>query len=73
LTLNENEIYYQIVQNSLAELLNSKDVSIGQKLFVLNIYIENLNEFGIKCLMKIRSDCLNIFIKLSFEAISQLK
>jgi hypothetical protein len=73
LTINENEIYYQIVKRSLLELLNSKDESIGQKLFVLNIFIENLNEFGNKCLMNIRSDCLNVFIKLSLEAIFELK
>lgn len=73
MTINENEIYYQIVKSSLFELLNSKDESIGQKLFVLNIFIENLNEFGNKCLMNIRSDCLNVFIKLSLEAILELK
>ena len=70
---NENERYCEIVQNSLLNLLNNSNVSVGQKLFVLNIYIENLNDFGNKCLLKLRGDFLNIFIKWPLDIIVEFK
>lgn len=34
------------IKNAFDEFLNDKNVNLGQKLFVLNIYLENLDTFG---------------------------
>lgn len=73
MTANECELYIEIVQKGLLDLLSNREVSIGQKIFVLNIYIENLSEFGTLCLVNIRGDCLNIFLKLSSDFLTELK
>jgi hypothetical protein len=46
LVANENGAYSGIAKKSLLDMLMNEHVSIGQKLFVVNIYMENLGEFG---------------------------
>ncbi len=54
-------------------MLNNNDILIGQKLYVLNIYIENLGDLGTNCLNEIREDFLNIFVKWFIELDEELR
>lgn len=38
----------KLLKNELFHFLSSKTNSIGQKLFILNVYLENLDQFGNK-------------------------
>ncbi|CAF0722657.1 unnamed protein product [Brachionus calyciflorus] len=61
------------IRKILTSFLNEINVSIGQKLFILNVYLENLDQFGLNCVLSMKLECLRYLTNWCTEHKDELK
>jgi hypothetical protein len=68
ITSEPNENFVRLAASELLNLIGTEPLLLGQKLFVLNIYLENLHQFGMYiCGFKVTAR--NYFAKQKSEII----
>jgi hypothetical protein len=54
-------------------VINDKKLLIGHILFIVNLYLENLDDFGLMIVNKTKEQCLNFFGEWSIMMKDELK
>ncbi|RNA20515.1 hypothetical protein BpHYR1_034256, partial [Brachionus plicatilis] len=68
-----NQIDLTKVREALENFFLNANTSIGQKLFILNIYLDNLDQFGLDCIDQSKDEILHFLSSTCAQQINQLK
>lgn len=61
------------IKSAFVNFIQNNSWSIGHKLFILNIYLENLNQFGLDCIAEAKMETLEFLSTICVQQINELK